>query len=113
LVARPVDRYAIHIADLDPTRGREIAKRRPAVIVSLDAMNRNLDTVVVCPLTTKLHPRWRSRIEVVCAGRRAEIAVDQIRTISTERLGRKIDALDAAVAARLRRLISEMYGEPA
>ncbi len=113
MVTRLVDRYAIHIADLDPTRGREIAKQRPVVVVSLEAMNRNLDTVVVCPLTTTLHPRWRSRLQIICAGRRAEIAVDQIRTISTERLGRKIDALDAAIAVRLRRLISEMYGEPA
>lgn len=74
-------------------------------------MNRHVDTVVVCPLTTKLHPRWRSRIQVVCAGRKAEIAVDQIRTVSKERLGRRLDSLEPAEAAQLRRLITEMYGE--
>ena len=105
------ERYAIHRADLDPTRGREIAKTRPVVIVSQEAMNRHLDTVVVCPLTSKLHPQWRSRIQVICSRRRAEIAVDQIRTISRERLGRRIDRLEPGVAARLRRLITEMYGE--
>ena len=110
MVTRLVDRYAIYLADLDPTRGREIAKTRPVVVVSLDEMNRHLDTVVVCPLTTKLHPRWRSRLQVICAGRRAEVAVDQIRTISKERLGRKLDALEAPLAAQLRRLITEMYG---
>jgi mRNA interferase MazF len=104
------DRYAIHFANLDPTRGSEIAKTRPVVIVSHDEMNRYLDTVVVCPLTTKLHPRWRSRLQVTCAGRRAEVAVDQIRAVSKERLGRKLDALEPAVAAILRRLITEMYG---
>ena len=72
MVTRLVDRYAIYLADLDPTRGREIAKTRPVVVVSLDEMNRHLDTVVVCPLTTKLHPRWRSRLQVICAGRRAD-----------------------------------------
>ena len=108
---RTVDRYGIHFADLDPTRGGEIAKQRPVVVVSQDAMNRNLDTVVVCPLTTKLHPRWRSRIEITCVGRKVDIAVDQIRTISKERLGKAIDRLDAAVAARLRQTITEMYGE--
>ena len=105
------ERYAIYRADLDPTRGREIAKTRPVVIVSQEAMNRHLDTVVVCPLTSKLHPQWRSRIQVICSRRRAEIAVDQIRTISRERLGRRIDRLEPGVAARLRRLITEMYGE--
>ena len=106
-----VERYAIYLADLDPARGRQIAKTRPVVVVSQNEMNRHLNTVVVCPLTTKLHPRWRSRIQVACAGRRAEIAVDQIRTVSKERLGRKLNALDARAAAQLRRLIAEMYGE--
>jgi len=81
------------------------------VVVSLDAMNRHLDTVVVCPLTTRLHPAWRSRIACACAGRPAEIAVDQIRTLSKERIGRRLDRLTPAVAAQLRRLITEMYGE--
>jgi len=105
-----VVRYAIHLADLDPVRGSEIAKTRPVVIVSLDDMNRYLGTVVVCPLTTRLHPRWRSRLRVTCAGRAAEIAVDQIRTISKERLGRRIDTLDTGTSAQLRRIITEMYG---
>ena len=107
----PPERYAIYLADLDPTRGSEIAKTRPVVIVSRDEMNRYLGTVVVCPLTTKLHPRWRSRIQVTCARRRAEIAVDQIRAISTSRLGKRLDRLDAAHASRLRQVITEMYGE--
>ncbi len=110
MVARKIERYSIYLADLDPTRGSEIAKTRPVVVVSLDAMNRYLDTVVVCPLTTKLHPRWRSRIRVSCAGRQAEIAVDQIRAVSKERLGRRLDAIDDSCAAQLRQLITEMYG---
>jgi mRNA interferase MazF len=81
------------------------------VVVSQDAMNRHLDTVVVCPLTSVLHPRWRSRIGVVCARRSAEICVDQSRTVSKQRLGRRIDRLEPEAAARLRQLITEMYGE--
>jgi len=110
VVERVVERYAMYLADLDPTRGGEIAKTRPVVVVSQNEMNRHLDTVVVFPLTTKLHSRWRSRIQTMCAGRRAEIAVDQIRTISKERLVRRIDALDAKTAAVLHQLIGEMYG---
>ncbi len=111
MVARSVERYGVYLADLDPTRGREIAKTRPVVVVSRDDMNRFLDTVAVCPLTTKLHPRWRSRVPTACAGRKAEIAVDQIRTISKERLGRRLDGLEPPTAVLLRRLITEMYGE--
>lgn len=71
-------------------------------------MNRHLDTVVVCPLTTKLHPLWRSRIQIVCARKKAEIALDQIRTLSKERLGKRIDRLDPSTAAQLRHLITEI-----
>jgi mRNA interferase MazF len=111
VVKGEVERYGIYLADLDPTHGREIAKTRPVVIISQDAMNRNLDTVVVCPLTTKLHPQWRSRIQIICARKKAEIAVDQIRTISKERLGKRIDRLEASTTAQLRHLITEMYGQ--
>ncbi|MEP6507997.1 MAG: type II toxin-antitoxin system PemK/MazF family toxin [Gemmatimonadales bacterium] len=104
-------RYEIRWADLDPTLGSEMQKTRPVVIVSLDALNDLLSTVTICPLTTQLHPAWRTRIEVKAGSRDAEIAVDQIRTISKSRIGRKLGALTSQEAATLRRLITEMYGE--
>ena len=102
-------RYGIYIADLNPTVGSEISKSRPVAVVSRDEMNRFLETVVVCPLTSRLHPGWRSRLQVRCADQDAEIAVDQIRTISKQRLGRRIDHLSPEDAANLRRIIAESY----
>ncbi len=104
-------RYEIRWTALDPTQGAEMAKTRPAVIVSLDVLNRTLPTVTVCPLTSQLHPTWRSRLRVQCAGRPAEVAVDQIRTVSKVRLGDKIGSLSKVEAAALRRVITEMYGD--
>jgi mRNA interferase MazF len=86
-------RYDIYYADLNPTIGGEKRTIRPVVVVSKSEMNRYLDTVVVCPLTTRLHPKWRSRIQTKCAQKTVEIAVDQIRTISKARIKKKIDAL--------------------
>ena len=74
-------------------------------------MNLHLDTIVVCPLTKKLHPKWRSRIKIKCSGQAAEIAVDQIRTISKKRLKQKADKLSSKEALQLKQLITEMYGE--
>ena len=104
-------RYEIRWAALDPTRGAEMAKTRPVVIVSLDSLNDRLDTVTVCPLTTQLHPAWRTRLSVRTGRHAAEVAVDQIRTISKARLGKKLGALSEKEAGALRRLITEMYGE--
>jgi len=106
-----VNRYEIYYADLNPTIGGELKKIRPVVVVSKSEMNRYLNTVVVCPITTKLHPKWRSRIQTKCVQKRVEIAVDQIRTISKKRLKNKIDELSSLYAVKLRNLITEMYGE--
>jgi mRNA interferase MazF len=106
-----VKRYEIRWAALDPVQGAEMAKTRPAVIVSLDALNQRLQTVTICPLTSRLHPTWRTRLGCRVGGQSAEIAVDQIRTVSKGRLGRKLGALSNEQAGALRRLITEMYGE--
>ena len=106
-----IRRYTIYFADLNPTIGSEIKKGRPVVVVSQDEMNNYLETVVVCPLTSKLHPQWRTRIQIKCAKKNAEIAVDQIRAISKLRLKQKIDQLSSSQAAQLRKLITDMYGE--
>ena len=104
-------RYEIRWAALDPVQGAEMAKTRPAVIVSLDALNQRLQTVTICPLTSHLHPTWRTRHGCRVGGQSAEIAVDQIRTVSKARLGKKVGALSNEEAGALRRLITEMYGE--
>lgn len=104
-------RYELRWATLDPVQGSEMAKTRPVVIVSLDALIERLKMVTVCPLTTQLHPEWRSRLAVRCGGQAAEIAVNHIRSISKSRIGRKIGALSDRDALALRRLLTEMYGE--
>jgi mRNA interferase MazF len=89
----------------------EINKIQPVVIISQYEMNKYLETVVVCPLTSKLHPQWRTRLQIKCANKNAEIAVDQIRTISKQRLKEKLGKLSDIKAAQLRKLITDMYGE--
>jgi mRNA interferase MazF len=104
-------RYAIYWVALDPARGRELRKTRPGVIVSLNVLNPALETVVICPLTTQLHSDWRCRLSVKLAGKPAEIAADQIRTVSKSRMGRNLGTLSSNDAAALRRLLGEMYAD--
>lgn len=106
-----IKRYEIYFANLNPTIGSKIKKVRPVVIISQDEMNQYLETVVICPLTSKLHPQWKTRLQISCINKKAEIAVDQIRTISKKRLKKKIDKLSKIKAAQLRKLITDMYGE--
>jgi len=105
-----IQRYGIYWVNLDPVIGSEMKKCRPAVVISQDSMNRYASTVVVCPITSSLHPLWRSRIQICCDGREAEIAIDQIRTVSKQRIGAKLDSVSESAATQIRDLISEMYG---
>lgn len=104
-------RYHLYWAQLDPTQGAEMAKTRPVVVVSRDELNSVLKTVTICPLTSQLHPHWKTRLQVDVNGRPSEIAADQIRTVSSSRLGSTLGALSEVQAAQLRRLLAEMYAE--
>src|SRR5207248_2682879 len=107
-----INRYEIRWARLDPVEGSELGKTRPVVIISMDVLNNKLRTITICPVTKRLHPQWRTRLAIRCAGRPAEIAVDQIRTLAKQRLGPLLDKLSPTAAATLRQLIREMYAEP-
>lgn len=104
-----IQRYGIYWAELDPVRGSEIAKTRPVLVVSPDAMNQRVETVVVCPLTSQLHPHWASRVACLCSSTPSEIAVDQIRTVSKSRLTRHMDKIDLQTAAEVRAAIRLLY----
>jgi len=105
-----IERYAVYWVDLDPTQGSELSKRRPAVVISDEEMNASLKSVVVCPLTSRLHPRWPSRVRVEVAGKTAEVACDEIHTVSRRRLDERMDRIDEEAAAAVRHVITEMYG---
>jgi mRNA interferase MazF len=60
----------MNYADLNPTIGSEIIKIRPVVTVSQDEMNKYLEKVVVCPLTSKSHPKWKTRLQIKCTIKR-------------------------------------------
>jgi mRNA interferase MazF len=105
-----VRRYDVYWVDLNPVIGIEIAKTIAAVVISDNDMNRLLETIVVCPITSRLHPRWPSRVQTEVDGRPAEVAVDKILTVSKRRIGSKIDTLDKSAAEQIRHVVTEMYG---
>lgn len=101
---RAIERGAVYLVELDPTRGSEIQKTRPCVVVSPDELNRYLRTVIVAPMTTGGQPYpWR----VPCRFQQkvGAVAVDQLRTVDGERLAKRLGALpEATVAVVLERL---------
>ena len=82
--------------ELDPTRGAEIRKRRPAIVLTANALNRARRTVVVVPLSTGPAPRSPIELATPSAGAGSVAVCDQVRTVDKGRLTERAGALSAA-----------------
>ena len=100
-------RGEIYWVALDPTVGREIRKTRPALVVSPDEMNQTLGTVVLAPITSTVRD-FPTRYTIRLQRKTASIALDQIRTVSVERLLKKMTTIDPRPALAILR---EMFAD--
>ena len=98
----------VFLVDLNPTRGSEIRKMRPCVVVSPDELNAHLRTLIVAPLTTGGHP-YPFRVPCRFGGKSGHIVVDQIRTVDRERLVRRLGRLAPATGDRTLSVLQEMF----
>ena len=96
------------MVDFDPTVGSEIKKTRPCVVISPNEMNRNLQTLVVAPMTTQ-SKRYPSRIEIKHNGKDGWIIIDQIRTIDKSRIVKVYDKLSAKEIEKVKTVIRETF----
>jgi mRNA interferase MazF len=108
--AGTVRRGDVYLVPLSPTRGREIRKTRPCVVVSPDELNAALSTFIVAPLTRGSH-RYPFRVPCRFAGRDGHIVLDQVRTVDRERLVRRLGKLSPAALSAALALLREMFVE--
>ena len=103
-----VSRGEVHLVNLDPTAGSEMRKTRPCLIVSPDELNRHLRTAIVAPMTTggRAYP-WR----VPCRFQRRSgyVAVDQVRTVDTGRLARRVGRLETDTVTAVLGALQAMF----
>lgn len=81
-----MNRGDIYWVDLNPTKGAEINKLRPCVVVSATPINQARRTVVVVPLSTVAKTRPPITVAVSCLGKSVTAVCDQIRTVDKSRL---------------------------
>lgn len=87
-------RGEIYWANLDPTIGTEIGKKRPAVILSNDVSNVIASRVIVAPLTSNATKIFPFEVPINLKGKNGKILLDQIRSIDKLRINDKISACD-------------------
>jgi len=103
-----VRRGDVFLINLDPTRGDEIKKTRPGVIVSHDELNAHLRTYIVAPLTTGSHS-YPFRLPCRFAGRIGHVGLDQIRTVDHGRLVRRLGKLSSSALEKALAVLQEMF----
>jgi mRNA interferase MazF len=98
----------VWLVSLDPTRGAEMQKTRPCLVVSPDEMNRHLQTAIVAPMTTAERP-YPTRVTVTFQGRRGQVAVDQLRAVDRQRLLKKLGKISPLAAQAVSSALVETF----
>ena len=77
--------YEVVLVNLNPTVGTEIHKTRPCLIISPDEMN--YSNLIVAPMTSKYRD-YPTRVQI---DENSFVVLDQVRTISTKRVVKRLD----------------------
>jgi len=98
---------------LNPVRGREQAGIRPVLILSHDLFNRKSETVIAMAITSQPQKAGFPLTLALPADvlpKTSWVKISQIRTISVDRLGKKIAVIDSETIAQLIDGLLELVG---
>ena len=107
-VTRVPSRGEVFLVELDPTRGSEIRKTRPCVVISPDELTHHLRTTIVAPLTTGSHP-YPYRVACRFGGKSGYLVLDQVRTVDHERLRKRLGVVSPGTLRSALHVLAEMF----
>jgi mRNA interferase MazF len=111
LVSSAPAQFDVYLISFDPAKGAEVGKTRPAVVVSPNEMNRNIETVIVAPLTSTQRA-WPTRIALKFAGKRGDVALDQLRAVDRSRLVKCLGRVSVPDAISISAVLVQMFQHP-
>ena len=102
----------IWYANLNPTKGSEQAGMRPVVVLSGNLLNQHLPIVIVVPLTTKIKKYKGNPVLLPSATNglpsESEMLVFHIRSVSKDRLVRKVGDIEADQLDRAMKTLNDI-----
>ena len=101
-------RFQVWLVILDPTRGSEIRKTRPCLVISPDEMNEHIRTVIIAPMTTAGR-QYPSRVGLHFGGKDGQVALDQIRAVDKTRLVKHLGNIESETADAVCATLTEMF----
>ena len=100
--------YSIYQCDFSPKVGQK-EKLGFGIIVSPLEINQSLNTITICPITNALHPLWKTRIQILFNNTTWEVAIDQIRTLSKQRLIKYMEIISGEKMQECKQTIGEIF----
>lgn len=100
-MATSIERGDVLWVDFEPSLGGEIKKTRPAIVVSNNTANTYLNRVQVVPVTSNTDRLYPGEAFVLLKGERRKAMADQLTTVSKQRLGGRVGALNPEDMARV------------
>ncbi|MEW5920492.1 MAG: type II toxin-antitoxin system PemK/MazF family toxin [Bacillota bacterium] len=106
-----IDQFSVYWVDLNPSKGAEINKNRPCVVISPVEMNNYLRTIIIAPVTSRGREGYPTRTKIAVKDIVGWVVLDQIRAIDKSRLYKKIGCLNAEEIAAVKNINKEMLVE--
>jgi mRNA interferase MazF len=103
-----ISQFDVFLIELDPTVGVEIRKTRPCVVISPNVMNINLATVIIAPLTHTIR-NFPSRVHCDFNEQQGQIVLDQIRSVDTKRLKKKLGKIESKTGYQIKAILQTMF----
>jgi mRNA interferase MazF len=103
-----IERFDVFLVVLDPTKGTEIQKTCPCLVISPDEMNRHIGTVIIAPMT-KVARNYPMRIPCTFQNKSGQIVLDQIRAVNKSRLVKRLGRMDKRTQPAVLNNLAEMF----
>ena len=105
-----VNRFDIYLVNLDSTPTKDAKNTRPCVVISPDELNHNIKNAIIAPLSSAT-AKYPTRVPVNFLGSERTVVLDQIRSVDSIRLVKKIGAVDRSDQAEILKRLTEMFAE--
>ena len=105
-----VNRFDVYLVNLDDRPSDDPKNTRPAVVISPDELNRNVETAIIAPLsaTKAVYP---TRVPVDFLNETRFVILDQVQTVDRSRLVKKIGELDQIARPLINEKLQELFAE--
>lgn len=105
-----VNRFDVYLINLDAVPSGDAKNTRPAVVISPDETNRNLNHVIIAPLSST-RAKYPTRVAVDFLNSERFVVLDQLRTVDKNRLVKKIGSVDKQAQKHVVAKLLELFAE--